>query len=155
MSTLAEPDGARGEQRASLRRLALIVLAGGLPWVVVTFDGGWYPIFAVGFFQVDPVSFTSLPRYVDAVGSVPPRLTAWPTATLLYGLAVATALWEHVASLDWRVPAGLLFLAGVDVGLLGVSLSGQQAILAVPVGALWLWAAVYLGYSDVLRSAVA
>ncbi|MCD2199470.1 TIGR04206 family protein [Halobacterium sp. KA-4] len=132
------------------RRLAVVVLAGVLPWVVVTFDGGWYPVFSFGFLHLDPVSFTSLPTYVSRVGSVPPRLTAWPMATLLYVAALATALFDYVSSLDSRIPAGLLFLAGVDVGLLALSLSRQPTILALPVGALCLWAAVWVGYGDAL-----
>ncbi len=132
------------------QRLAAVVLAGALPWVVVTFDGGWYPVFSFGFLHLDPFSFTSLPGYVSRIGSVPPRLTAWPTATLLYVAALATAVLGCVSSLDARIPAGLLFLAGVDVGLLALSLSRQPTILALPVGALWLWAAVWVGYGDAL-----
>ncbi|CQH56012.1 TIGR04206 family protein [Halobacterium hubeiense] len=131
-------------------RLAAVVLAGALPWVAVTFDGGWYPMFSVGFLHFDPFSFTSLPAYLARVESVPPRLTAWPTATLLYGAALATAVLDHVVGFDARIPAGLLFLTGVDVGLLGLSLSREPTILALPVGALWLWAAVWVGYGDAL-----
>jgi uncharacterized protein (TIGR04206 family) len=144
-------DGSQRAGTATGRRLALAVLAGFLPWVVVTFDGGWYPLFSFGFLHLDPFAFTSLLGYVDGVATVPPRLTAWPTATLLYAAALATAFSDHVIGLDSRVPAGLLFLAGIDVGLLGVSLSGQRGILAVPVGALWLWAAVWFGYGSELR----
>jgi uncharacterized protein (TIGR04206 family) len=132
------------------RRLAVAALAGLLPWVVVTFDGGFYTIFAGGFVHLDPLSFTSMLEYLGRVPTVPARLTAWPTATLLYALALAAAVLDHVSGFDSRVPAGLLFLAGVDVGLLGVSLTGQQGILAVPVGAVWLWAAVWVGYGDEL-----
>ncbi|MCG1003080.1 MULTISPECIES: hypothetical protein [Halobacterium] len=132
------------------QRLAAVVLAGVLPWVVVTFDGGWYSVFSVGFLHLDPFSFTSLPEYVAHVGSVPPRLSAWPTAVLLYGAALATAVVDDAVGLDSRIPAGLLFLAGVDVGFLALSLSRQSTILAFPVGALWLWAAVWVGYGDEL-----
>ncbi|MGB9965844.1 TIGR04206 family protein [Halobacterium hubeiense] len=132
------------------RRLAAVLLAGLLPWVVVTFDGGWYPLFSVGFLHFDPLSVTTLPGYLARVGSVPPRLTAWPTATLLYGAALAAALLERAVGLDARIPAGLLFLAGVNVAFIGLSLSRQATILAVPVGALWLWAAVWVGYGDAL-----
>lgn len=124
------------------------MIAGVLPWVVVTFDTGFYTIFAAGFLHLDPVSFTSILEYVGRVSSVPPRLTAWPTATLLYALALLAAVLDHTSGLDSRIPAGLLILAGVDVGLLGLSLSGQQGILAVPVGAVWLWTAVWVGYAD-------
>jgi len=132
------------------RRLAAVVLAGALPWVAVTFDGGWYPVFAFGFLHFDPFSFTALPTYVARVGSVPPRLSAWPTATLLYAGAFAAAVVDYAVGFDARIPAGLLFLAGVDVGLLALSLSRQATILAVPVGALWLWVAVWVGYGDAL-----
>jgi uncharacterized protein (TIGR04206 family) len=132
------------------RRLAVAALAGLLPWVIVSFDGGFYTMFTGGFVHLDPLSFTSIVEYLGRVPTVPARLTAWPTATLLYALALAAAALDHVSGFDPRVPAGLLFLAGIDVGLLGVSLSGQQGILALPVGAVWLWVAVWVGYGDEL-----
>ncbi|WP_336037446.1 TIGR04206 family protein [Halobacterium yunchengense] len=148
---MSGPRGQPGAVRpATRRRLLLAALAGVLPWVVVTFDGGWYAVLSAGFAHPDPGSFTSLLAYLDRVQTVPGRLAAWPTATVLYALALAAAALDHVVGVDSRVPAGLLFLTGVDVAVLAFSLSGQRGILAVPVGVLWLWSAVWLGYRDAL-----
>jgi len=127
------------------RRTALVFLAGLLPWLAVTWPGGWYPLFSVGFVQFDPLTFTSLPAYVERVGTVPKDLSAWPMATLLWLAALASAPFERA---DRRVTAGLLALAGGSVVSLALSLSDQAGITAVPLGALWLGVAavtVYLG----------
>ncbi|MFB6072726.1 MAG: TIGR04206 family protein [Halobacterium sp.] len=128
------------------RRFLAVLLAGVLPWVAVTWPGGWYPIFAVGFAHLDPPSFTTLPAWVDRVGTVPSRFSAWPVATVLYGAGLAAAAIDDA---DGVVVAGLLALSAANVALLAMSLSGQRGVLAVPVGALWLVAAAgYAVYRD-------
>ena len=117
------------------RRFAVVALAGVLPWVIVTWGAGWYPLFSVGFASVSPVSFTTLPEYLARVGSVPSRLSAWPLATLLYATALAASAFDEA---DRVVVAGFLVLAAFNVGLLAFSVSGQRGILAFPLGALWL-----------------
>ncbi|MFC3476489.1 TIGR04206 family protein [Halobacterium litoreum] len=131
------------------RRTAVVFLAGLLPWVAVTWPGGWYPLFSVGFLQFDPLTFTSLPAYVERVGTVPEHLSAWPIATLLWAAALASAPFERV---DGTVTVGLLALAGASVLSLSLELSGQRGITAIPLGALWLWAAAGVEYAALFRS---
>ena len=133
------------------RRFAVVALAGVLPWVLVTWDTGWYPIFSVGFANISSFpfassSFTTLPAYLGRVGTVPSHLSAWPLATLLYAIALASAVFEKADSV---VVAGFLGLAAFNVGLLAVAVSGQRGIIAFPVGALWLpLAAGWVVYAD-------
>ena len=128
------------------RRLAVVLLAGVLPWVVVAWPAGWYPIFSVGFLRLDTLAFTSLSAYVDRVGTVPNHLAAWPIATVLWAGGLLAAAFEDTSTV---VVAGFLLLAGFQVGLLGLELSGQRGVLAVPVGALWLiLAASWVVYDD-------
>ncbi|WP_232702054.1 TIGR04206 family protein [Halobacterium wangiae] len=127
------------------RLVGVVVLAGLLPWVAVTWPSGWYPIFSVGFLRIESLAFTSLPTYVDRVGAFPAHLQAWPIAVLLWAGAVVTALVDRV---DAAVTVGLLVLAGASVLSLSVSLSGQRGITAVPLGALWLWTAAAVCYAD-------
>ena len=129
------------------RRAGVVFLAGALPWVVVVWPSGWYPIFSVGFLHVETLTFTTMPAYVDRVGDVPSHLQAWPIAVLLWAGAVVTALVDRI---DAGVTVGLLALAGASVLSLSVSLSGQRGITAVPLGTLWLWAAAAVGYADLL-----
>ncbi|AHG04010.1 hypothetical protein HALDL1_10665 [Halobacterium sp. DL1] len=127
------------------RRVGVVVLAGLLPWVVVAWPGGWYPIFSAGFLRVETLAFTSLPTYVARVGAFPSHLQAWPIAVLLWAGAVVTAAVDRV---DSAVTVGLLALAGASVLSLSLSLSGQRGITAVPLGTLWLWAAAAVCYTD-------
>jgi len=127
------------------RRVGVVVLAGLLPWVVVAWPGGWYPIFSAGFLRVETLAFTSLPTYVARVGAFPSHLQAWPIAVLLWAGAVVTAAVDWV---DSAVTVGLLALAGASVLSLSLSLSGQRGITAVPLGTLWLWAAAAVCYTD-------
>jgi uncharacterized protein (TIGR04206 family) len=131
----------------SRRRLAVVLLAGLLPWVVVTWPSGWYPLFSAGFVHLDPLTVTSLPAYHARVGGIPPHLSAWPTAVVLYLGAVLSALFDDP---NPRLSAGLLVFAGLSVLLLASSLSDQRGILAVPLGTVWLWSAAVVGYADVL-----
>ncbi|WP_232688633.1 TIGR04206 family protein [Halobacterium zhouii] len=117
------------------RRFAVVALAGVLPWVIVTWDTGWYPLFSVGFASVSPFSFTTLPTYLARVGNVPSHLSGWPLATMLYVVALVTAAMDEA---DAYVVAGFLGLAAFNVGLLALSVSDQQGILAVPLGVVWL-----------------
>lgn len=133
--------------RRRRRRLLVVALAGLLPWVVVTWPGGWYPLFSYGFASLSPFSFTTLPGYLSRVGTVPPHLNAWPLGTLTYLIALAAAAAEGMRR---SILAGFLLIAGAQVGILAVNLSGQRGILAVPLGTLWLWAAAVVVFAEPL-----
>jgi uncharacterized protein (TIGR04206 family) len=126
-------------------RAAAAAVAGLLPWLVVSWEHGAYPLFSFGFVYTESLSLTTLPAYLDAVGSVPPQFRAWPVATAVWLAGVACA----VLDVDRRVTAGLLAIAGWSVVSLAVALSGQRTVTAYPVGAVFLLAAAAGVYVDV------
>lgn len=135
---------ARWRERVDWRRVLLVLLAGVLPWAVVTWDTGWYPVFSAGFASLHPLSFEFLPTYL-ATAYVSASFAALATGALMYVLALASAL---AGDPDARVTAGLLVLAGFSVASFAWGVSKQQGILTVPLGTLWLWAVVVVGYRD-------
>jgi uncharacterized protein (TIGR04206 family) len=127
------------------RRAGVVLLVGLLPWVVVTWPDGWYPMFSLGFLRVETLTFTSLPAYVERVGDVPSHLQPWPIAVLLWAGAVVTTLVDRV---DVAVTVGLLALAGASVLSLAVAPDGPRGLNALPVGGLWVWSAAAVCYVD-------
>jgi|GEM_PF-1312367 uncharacterized protein (TIGR04206 family) len=128
---------------ARRRVVAAAVLAGLVPWVVVAWENGAYPLFSVGFLYTDSLTFTSLPAYAERAGTVPPQFRAWPIATTLWLASVAAAVWDR----DSRLTAGLLALAAGSVVSLSLALSRQQSVTGVPVGALALGAAAVYAFA--------
>ena|SRR6056297_2893248 len=122
---------------ARRRVVAAAVLAGLVPWVVVAWSDGAYPLFSAGFLYTESLTFTSLPAWVERAGTVPPQYRAWPIATGLWLAGVVAAVWGG----DRRLTAGLLALAAGSVVSLSLALSRQQTVTGVPVGALALGAA--------------
>lgn len=133
------------------RRVAFVVLAGVLPWGVVAWDTGWYPVFSLGFASLDPFRFTFLPVYLSHA-MVSSGFAALATGSLLYAFALASAL---LGDPDERVTAGLLVLAGFSVASFAWNVSGQRGIVVAPLGTLWLWGVVAVAYRDaILREPV-
>jgi len=124
------------------RVVVAAVLAGLVPWVVVAWADGAYPLFSVGFLYTESLTFTSLPVWVERAGTVPPQYRAWPVGTLLWLLGVAAAAW----GVDRRVTAGLLALAAGSVVSLSLALSRQQTVTGIPVGAVALGAAAVYAF---------
>jgi uncharacterized protein (TIGR04206 family) len=115
--------------------LALLVV----PWTVVPYPSGYSLVFPWGSASTNPLHVTLLWeflfRYTGGIESLPPRLFAWPLATLLYVVAALGAMAGLLGREDRRLTAGALVLAGfvhlrVTAGLSGI---GETAI---PVGAL-------------------
>jgi uncharacterized protein (TIGR04206 family) len=136
------------ELAGTSRRWAVVVavLAGLVPWVVVGWENGAYPLFSFGFVYPETLSFTSLPVYVQRAGSVPPNFRAWPVGVTLWLAGVFAA----AVDVDRRVTAGLLAFAGGSVVSLALALSRQQTVTGLPVGAVGLWLAA--GYVYVARA---
>ena len=124
------------------RVVAVTLLAGLVPWVVVAWENGAYPLFSMGFLYTESLTFTSLPAWVERIGTVPPQYRAWPIATVLWLAGVAAAVWGG----DRRLTAGLLALAAGSVGSLSLALSRQQSVTGIPVGALALGAAAVYAF---------
>jgi uncharacterized protein (TIGR04206 family) len=125
-------------------RVAVAVAAGLLPWLLVFWENGVYPLFSLGFYYPEAGAFTTILAYLDAVGTVPPQFRAFPVATALWVAAVVAA----VADVDRRLTAGLLAITAGSVVSLAVALSGQRTVTAYPVGALVLAVAAAVVYAD-------
>ncbi|WP_245708108.1 TIGR04206 family protein [Halobacterium jilantaiense] len=121
----------------------MAVLVGLLPWVVVVLENGVYPLFSVGFLYTEPLTFTSLPVWVERTGTVPPQYRAWPVATTLWLAGIAAAGLD----MDRKMTAGLLALAAGSVGSLALALSRHRTVTGIPVGALALGAAAVYAFA--------
>lgn len=128
-----------GSDRAVLALFLLVFLA---PWSVQVYESGSVTVvFAWGTTTPGTWSVTTLPDFLFRfTAGLPGWLYAWPISTVLYALALASAL-VGVGSgrEDVRVTAGLLALSGV--GLLGLAwgFSVQPGRVAVPTGTAALW----------------
>lgn len=140
------------------RRLALVLFAGLVPWVVVVTDpdSTISLVFTVGFVTLDPLHLTPIWDYVSAVrGGLPPALSMWPVATFLYVLAVVSAVigWQFGRE-DRRLTGGLLVVAGLSLLPVALAVGRPEAVTAVPVGTIGLWLVAWIGYRDALKRIV-
>lgn len=135
------------------RRLGALLAVGAVPWLVVPYPGAFDLVFAWGLFAGRTGAFVSVLDYLfvhtPGPASLPGHLLAWPLATLLYLLALASAALSVVGREDRRVTAVLLVLAGV----MGLRLwwglpSGSPT---VPLGAALLFAFVWWFHAGDLR----
>jgi len=120
-----------------------------VPWTVVPFPGGYSLVFPWGSASTNPLHVTPLWeflfRYTGGIESLPPRLFAWPLATLFYGVAVLGALAGLLGREDRRLTAGALVLAGFVHLRLTAGLSGIGET-AIPVGALLAFVVAWWHY---------
>ena len=125
------------------------MLAVGLvPWTVVVHSTGVDLLFAWGLVDSNPWHLTDLLSYLTVYTagfqSLPARLQAWPVATGVYALAVASAALPVVTDRDDpRLTAGLLVLAGVVHLRVTVGL-GRVGERSFPVGALLVLGVAWL-----------
>ncbi|PSP33137.1 TIGR04206 family protein [Halobacteriales archaeon QH_10_67_22] len=143
------PDAASGSL-LSRRRVLLVVAAGLVPWVVVPYETGASLVFSFGLVTPPSLALESVVRYVavDTV-ALPPRLLAWPVASLLYALAVASTALALVGREDRRVTAGLFGLAGLDVLYFALTFSTLRLrVLALPLGVVVLFLAAWESRPD-------
>jgi uncharacterized protein (TIGR04206 family) len=141
MSRLPDLDG-----RIPLtRRTVAILLAGLVPWVAVPFEAGLSLVFSFGLVNPPSLYVETVVAYVFVdTARLPPSLLAWPTATLLYCLALASASLARVDREDRRVTAALLALAGLDVLYFAVAFSARRmGVVALPLGTALLWLAAW------------
>jgi len=132
---------AEDQTRVPLSRRSLAILAAGIvPWLVIPYDGGVSLTFSVALVAPETLSVTSVYHYVFVyTRDIPTALFAWPTATVLYGAGVGSALLARIDREDRRVTAGLFALAAFDVCYAAVGFSAFRAgVFAIPVGACFL-----------------
>ncbi|MFB6070924.1 MAG: hypothetical protein ABEJ76_07855 [Halanaeroarchaeum sp.] len=128
-------------------RWAVLLVPLVFPWVVVTWDGGAYTVFSLGWVDPGP-RFVSIATYLGRGAALGLRsfAVAYPLALALYLGALGLAGWEPLGPETGGVTTGMLVLAGLNVGFYALGLDGQAGIGALPLGALWLWAAAALEY---------
>ena len=127
--------------------LALLVV----PWTVVHYPGGTSLVFPLWSATTNPLHATFLWEFVGrqpgGIETLPPRLFAWPLATLLLVVAVLGAVAGMAGREDRRLTAGALVLAGlvhlrVTVGL---SRIGETAL---PLGPVLAFAVAWWHYTE-------
>jgi uncharacterized protein (TIGR04206 family) len=136
------------------RRLLLVLAAGLVPWVVVPYESGASFVFSFGLVSPPPVRVESVVQYVlvDTV-ALPPSLLAWPTATVLYFLALASTTLAVVGHEDRRVTTGLFALTGIDLVYFAVAFSSARLrVVALPLGVILLWLAAWESRPEELRT---
>ncbi len=146
-------DGGASADRRRPRRvpswggvLALLVV----PWTVVHYPGGTSLVFPLWSATTNPLHATFLWEFVGrqpgGIETLPPRLFAWPLATLLLVVAVLGAVAGLTGREDRRLTAGALVLAGL-VHLrvtLGLSRIGETAL---PLGPVLAFAVAWWHYA--------
>jgi uncharacterized protein (TIGR04206 family) len=127
------------------RRVLLVLAAGVIPWILVPYEAGASLVFSFGLVRPGSLSPESVLAYVFVdTGALPPRLLAWPIASLLYALAVASTALALIDREDRRVTAGLLGLTGLDLLYFAVAFSAVRlGVVAIPLGVAVLWLAAW------------
>lgn len=135
----------RGTDGWGYHRAAVLLLAGILPWGVVTWSNGFYLVFVFGSTRVGFSGFNVLS--VPLFAPITPGFTvARAIGALCYLLALGSAVLGRFDLEDRRVTAGLLFLAGVSALQFALELNGQRGILVLPIGVVTLWVAALVAY---------
>jgi len=130
------------------RRAFAILAAGVVPWLVIPYEDAVGLVFSLALANTETLAFTSVYDYLFVyTRGLPTELLAWPTATLLYGLGVASAAASRIDREDRRVTAGLFALAAFDVcyAVLGFS-SFRAGSVAYPLGAVFLALAAWTSH---------
>ena len=127
------------------RRLAVYLLVGLFPWTVLLVRDSVTLVFVFGLVTPDPLHLTDIVSYVFVHTRALPRfLAAWPAGALAYILGIASAaIGTRFGREDRRLTAGFLAIAGLTQLLLAWGLFQRGGTLALPVGTLALWTAVW------------
>lgn len=127
------------------RRLAAIVAVGALPWSLVFAGEELTLVFAFGLVDPAPLYLTDVVTYTFVyTRGLPEFLFAWPVGTLLYALALGSALSGHLFGReDRRVTAVLLVLVGLTQVSFALGLSRRANTVAFPLALLLCVAVVW------------
>ena len=128
-----------------VRRWAVLLAPLVLPWVIVTWDAGWYVVFSA--FWVDPgPRFVTMAEFLArTTASLLARDVAltWPLA---FGFYLLGLLGTVVSPARRHVSASAFFLAGLGVGFYALGITRQAGLLGLPVGTIVLWIVALVGY---------
>ena len=132
------------------RWVALLALPLLAPWVLVTWDGGWYVLFSVLWVDPGP-RIVTMPEFLwQARFAVAPRTlaTTWPVGLALYLAGLLTVSLRP----ERRVlTTSLFWLSGLMILFYGLGLSVRADILALPFGTVAAWGAAWASYRDPRR----
>ncbi|AUX09630.1 hypothetical protein AArcSl_2005 [Halalkaliarchaeum desulfuricum] len=154
-------DPASPRSASPVRAAVAVVLLGFLPWSVLWQGNEIAFVMAWGLFNPGDLHVHSL--YLLLTESwpsywlLPHSLRVWPVGTVLYGLALASAVTGVLFRReDLRVTGGLLVLAGVAALWVSLGLATRTVgdVIAIPVGAVGLWLVAWWWYGPALRNLV-
>ena len=132
------------------RWVALLALPLLAPWVLVTWEGGWYVLFSVLWVDPGPPIVT-MPEFLwQARFAVASRTlaTTWPVGLALYLAGLLTVSLRP----ERRVlTTSLFWLSGLMILFYGLGLSVRADILALPFGTVAAWGAAWASYRDPRR----
>jgi uncharacterized protein (TIGR04206 family) len=142
-----DPDRAR-----KVRRVAVLVAVALVPWTFVSAPGVRTYLFSFGLFNFAPAQLTTITDYYFTfTAGLPQYLLAWGVGTLVYGLALISALSGLVWREDVRLTAALLVVAGFAELWVSWGFVRRPGYLAVPVGTVLMWTVVWWYYRSDLR----
>lgn len=138
------------------RRLAALVGAGVVPWVVVGSESSVSLVASFGLVVPATGHVTPVWTYASVLTrGLPESLLAWPVASLLYALVLSSAaagwLWGRE---DRRLTGGLLVLAGASLLPVAVAAGRPPGVLALPVGPAACWLVAWWVDGDALARMV-
>jgi len=138
------------------RRLAAVLLLAALPWTVVLIGTEYTGVFLWGLFNTNPPQPVSLYDYLFAFTggfeSLPRWLQAWPTTSVLWLCAVASAgSGALFGREDPRVTAALLGFAAVTNVQLATGFLDRASQTALPLGSAFVLVIVWWYYVPLLR----
>jgi len=127
------------------RWLGLLSLPLFAPWVLVTWDGGWYVLCSVLWVDPGP-RIVTMPEFLwQARFAVASRTlaTTWPVGLALYLGGLLAAFLRP----DGRVlSASLLWLSGLMILFYGLGIATRPGLVALPFGTLAAWGAAWATY---------
>ncbi|WP_135304580.1 TIGR04206 family protein [Haloarcula amylovorans] len=134
------------------RRFLAVVVAGLVPWTVLSVGGELTILFTFGLFTTSPPELLPIYDYFFRFTRRLPRfIESWGTGVVLYLFALASALSGIVWREDPRITA--LSLVGAALSQIGVVLGFNRRIgyVALPVGTVVLLGVAWWYYWPLLR----
>jgi uncharacterized protein (TIGR04206 family) len=130
----------------ALRRLAVVVALGLVPWTVIAGVDLTF-VLSFGLLNDNPWYLVALPDYLQfSQYGRSAAIEAWLVGVGIYAAALASALAGVAGWDDRRLTGGLLVLAGVSQFPLAWAFSRRPDVVALPVGSVLLLVAAWWLY---------
>ena len=138
--------------RAALVRLLVLLALAFVPWTLVAGRSLTF-VFPFGLLDSDPWFFVRVDDYLRfSRGGRFAYIDAWLIGSVLYALALVSALFGTVGFEDRRLTAGLLVVAAMSQFPLAVGFSRRPEYVGVPLGSVLLLAAAWWFYGRDVRA---